>query len=122
MKKIFFYGNIKVYDKSSGIAKKVFSQIKSLRSMGYKVYYSGYIENGVDIYNNEKEIIKEKRYNEKLQLDNRKLRRWRLLKFVQEFINETSFQFNYSYLRFHFFDHAYLKLLKTLKKKNTKNI
>lgn len=117
MEKIFFYSNIAVYDQSIGITKKVKAQINAFKEMGYEVYYSGYLQNGVGIFDNNGNIIKEKGYPTKSSRLNRYLRRWSLIDIVSEFIKETDVKFNYGYLRFHFFDQSYLGLLKALKSK-----
>ena len=60
MKKLFFYGNIHVDDLSIGITKKVFSQIDTLKNLGFEVYYTGYLKNGVAIFNSNDELVKKK--------------------------------------------------------------
>lgn len=117
MEKIFFYANIMVGDLTIGITKKVFSQIANLRDMGYEVFYTGYTCDGVAIFNNNDEIIRKLSFSDRTKRINRFLRRWVLLKFASKFIEETEDKFKYGYLRFHFFDRAYLRLLKALKKK-----
>ncbi|MCA1041615.1 glycosyltransferase [Bacillus infantis] len=122
MEKIFFYSNIRVYDQTIGITKKVMTQINAFKEMGYEVYYSGYLQDGVGIFDINGSIIKKKKYPTKSSRLNRYLRRWSLLDIVTEFIKETHIQFNYGYLRFHFFDHSYLRLLKALKSKGLATI
>lgn len=122
MDRIFFYSNINIDDPSIGITKKVLSQIETLREMGYDVYYTGYIKEGVAVFNNLGEIVFKKGFPTKNIRVNRYLRRWTLLKLATEFIEKTQIKFKYGYLRFHFFDRSYLKLLKALKKKLICNI
>lgn len=119
MTKVFFYGNIFVNDESSGITKKVLSQVSTLRCMGYSVYFMGYTNDGVAVFNNDNEIVKHVKYWTKSKKMNRYLRRWNLLHTAKKFISDTNEEFKYAYLRFHFFDRAYLKLLHELKKSGT---
>lgn len=59
---IFFYANFRTYDFTLGITRKVFSEIASFRKIGYKVYYSGYLKDGVAIFDNESNIVLKKKY------------------------------------------------------------
>lgn len=122
MKKIFFYGNINADDYSFGITKKVFSQISTLQGIGYEVYYTGYTNEGVAIFNNQGKKVKEEKCWTRFRGVNRYLRRWHLLSVAQRFISENINMFDYAYLRFHFFDGKYIELLKRLKYSGTKII
>jgi glycosyltransferase involved in cell wall biosynthesis len=122
LNRIFFYGNINIDDRSIGITKKVLSQIATLRSMGYEVFYTGYTNEGVAIFNNNGDIVKSIKYWTKSDKLNRYLRRWNLLRIAKKYISETREVFDYAYLRFHFFDSAYLSLVKKLKKTGAKII
>lgn len=122
MKKLFFYGNIHVDDLSIGITKKVFSQIDTLKNLGFEVYYTGYLKNGVAIFNSNDELVKKNIYKNINKKINNYLRRWHLLSISNEFIKNSKITFDYSYLRFHFFDKYYLDLLKSLKKAGSKTI
>jgi len=122
MKKLFFYGNINIKDQSIGITRKVMSQIKTLRNMGFEVYYTGYDKNGVSIFNNKDEIVRFDKYWTASEKINRYLRRWNLLHTATKFVSESKVKFDYAYLRFHFFDQKYLNLLKKLNKEGAKVI
>ena len=67
MKNIFFYANIQTWDKFSGIRKKVMNQIDAFKELGYEVYYSGYLEDGIGIFKDNKILLKKKYFfkNEK---------------------------------------------------------
>ena len=122
MKKIFFYANFRTYDETVGITRKVREQINSFRKLGYDVYYSGYLKNGIAIFDNHDNIIFEKKYFFKNEKINHLLRRYLLLNFCKNFIKTTTIGFDIAYLRYHFFDSFYINLLKELKGKKIKNI
>ncbi len=117
MKKLFFYANFRVYDEKAGITRKVREQIQAFRKLGYQVFYSGYLKNGVAIFNDKDELIEEKKYLFKNEVINHILRRYLLLILCSSFISRTTINFTISYLRYHFFDMFYIQLLKELKRK-----
>lgn len=117
MKNLFFYGNVDISDQTSGISKKVNSQIEVIQNNGIDVFYTSYTPNGVAIMN-KGEIVKEKKYDTNNK-SFRYLRRWYLIQISIDFLSETNLNIELSYLRFHYFDRIYNKLLKTLKKNNT---
>lgn len=119
MENLFFYSNVTHYDQASGITKKVASQIETFRKFNYNVYYCGYTEDGVAIYDNNDKVIKKLEYDTNKKI-NRYLRRWFLIKLVTEFIDESSINFNVGYIRFHFFDKAFNKMMRTFKQNNAK--
>lgn len=120
MKSVFFYANIRTYDLTLGITRKVYSEIASFRKLGYSVTYSGYLRDGVAIFDNNDNIIRKVTYpfkNEKLV---HAIRRTLLMKLCIDFIKTTSAKFDFSYVRYHFFDRLYIKMLKELKLKSSK--
>lgn len=121
MKKIFFYSNIFKNDQSIGITKKVLGQIKTLRNLGYEVYYTSYGEDSLDIYDNEDNVCFSTKYKFKNKLK-RVYRRWDLINASENFLKQSKIQFEFGYIRFHFFDKSYNNLLKTLKKQGAKVI
>lgn len=121
MKKIFFYANIQTWDEFSGIRKKVMKQIDAFKELGYEVYYSGYLEDGIGIFKDNKILLK-KKYFLKNKKINHILRRYLLIMLCIQFFKKQKIQFKYSYLRYHYFDFLYLKLLKLMKKNGSKVI
>lgn len=119
MKKLFFYSNMRTYDETAGITRKVKEEIEAFSELKYNVYYSGYLENGIGIFNKDKLILFKKYFfkNEKI---NHILRRYMLIMFCIKFVSNKNFDI--AYLRYHFFDYLYLKLLKRLKKNGAKVI
>lgn len=116
-KNIFFLANIFPEDESIGITKKVISQIESLNKLGYNVkYYTGYTKKGVAIYNCEGKIIFEKKYKTDINFINRILRNQLLKKTAYQFFKRNNVDVDLCYMRFLYFDHNFLKLIRTLKK------
>jgi glycosyltransferase involved in cell wall biosynthesis len=116
MQNIFFYTNAKVYDLTAGITKKVNSQIKAFEKLGYNVVYSGYIEDGVAIFNSDGSIITKKTYPIKSSRIQRIIRRKLLITFCTDYLKKKKESFKLIYARYHFFDSSYLKMLKCAKK------
>lgn len=121
MKKIFFYANFRTYDNTVGITQKVKSQIKAFESLGYDVTYTGYLKDGVAIFNGG-EIIKCVKYPFKNERLNHLMRRFILLKVSKNFLLQSTVTFDFAYLRYHFFDAFYISLLKAIKSKGIKSV
>jgi hypothetical protein len=121
-KKIFFYANFRTYDLTLGITRKVYAEINAFRKQGYEVYYSGYLSDGVAIFNNNDEIVLKKKYLFKCEAINHILRRSMLMGLCVKYLSKNDEIFNFSYARYHFFDYKYIKLLKTLKQHSKKVI
>lgn len=121
-KTIFFYTNFRSYDYTLGITRKVYSEINAFRKQGYEVYYSGYVADGVAIFNNRDEVVAKTRYLLKSGIINHVLRRKMIMELCVDFMKKYSGHFEFSYVRYHFFDREYIKLLKALKNKSRKVI
>lgn len=119
MKRVFFYSNININEKSSGIRGKVLNQVSALEKLGYDVYYSAYTSDSVMILNKNKKI-KEKKFPTKNTKINKLIRRFFLIDFCTKYLNYTSDYYDFSYVRFHYFDPYFNKMLKELKKKSKK--
>lgn len=122
MKKMFFYANFRVYDETVGITQKVKKQIEAFQELGYDVIYSGYLEDGVAIFDNTGNILVKKKYFLKNGKINHILRRYMLLLLCKDYFLKNDVELELSYLRYHFFDSFYINLLKVLKKKSKKVI
>jgi len=122
MKKMFFYANFRVYDETVGITQKVKKQIEAFQELGYDVIYSGYLEDGVAIFDNTGNILVKKKYFLKNGKINHILRRYMLLLLCKDYFLKNDVELEFSYLRYHFFDSFYINLLKVLKKKSKKVI
>ena len=122
MKKMFFYANFRVYDETVGITQKVKKQIEAFQELGYEVIYSGYLEDGVAIFDNAGNIIVKKGYFFKNGKINHILRRYMLLLLCKDYFSKNEIKLDFSYLRYHFFDSFYINLLKVLNKRSKKVI
>ena len=111
MKHIFFYTNIRTWDYTLGITRKVYSEIESFKRLRYNVTYSGYLEDGVAIFDSNHDIIISKKYRVKNDLINHILRRSMILKLCISYLKTQSIIYSFSYVRYHFFDKLYIKLL-----------
>lgn len=116
MKKVFFYSNHREYDQTIGITQKVHGEISAIQSLGYNVTYSAYIENGAAVYDNEGKMLFNKCFKIHNSFLRRVLRRWILINCCLEFLEKENTKYDFAYLRFHFFDNSYNRLLKSFKK------
>lgn len=114
MKNLFFYSNHFEDDKTIGITQKVHGELSAFRELGYNVTYSAYTKNGVAIFDNDGEQIFSMNYKFNNSRINRVMRRNLLIKCCCRFLG-NDICYDYAYLRFHFFDRLYNKLLKQLK-------
>ena len=104
MKKMFFYANFRVYDETVGITQKVKKQIEAFQELGYDVIYSGYLEDGVAIFDNTGNILVKKKYFLKNGKINHILRRYMLLLLCKDYFLKNDVELEFSYLRYHFLD------------------
>lgn len=119
MKKIFFLSNIYLDDISVGITKKVLAQIDAFNSNSINVeFFSGYVNDGVVIYNSNQEIVyKEKfRFNNKLYI--KAFKNQILKKATYNFLKLHKDDIDGVYMRYIYFDYKYYKILKLMKKNN----
>lgn len=115
MKDIFFYANIRTYDFTLGITRKVFLEIEAFRKQGYRVTYTGYLSDGVAIFDNNNNVILKKEYPIKKERISHLIRRTLLMNLCMEFLKTNENHYNFSYVRYHFFDRTYVNLLANLK-------
>ncbi len=121
-KRLFLFSNIFPEDKTSGITKKVFSQIRSWELLGYDVmYYTGYTDRGAAVFDKSGNILTLKPYISKYPLLNR-LNRNQLLKCVAaEFLGlQEDDYFDICYIRYLYFDFNFINLLKNARKSSKK--
>lgn len=121
-KTIFLYMNFFKDDDSIGITKKIKSQIRAMREMGLKVYYTSYVEDGAVVMDNSDSEVYKKKFAFSSSIYQRYDRRFLLIATAREFVEKTNVAFDIGYLRWHTFDKAFLNLLKTLKEKEVVNI
>ena len=120
MKRLFFYANFRTYDMTLGITRKVYLEIKAFQKLGYDVTYSGYTKTGVAIFDNSHNVIIEEKYRLSSPKIQHAIRRWKLMWLCTSFVKRTDVYFDLSYIRYHFFDRTFLKMLKSLKESSRK--
>lgn len=120
MKNIFFYANFKTFDNTFGITRKVYAQINAFRELGYSVTYCGYLKDGVAVFDDSDGIVMYKKYPIKNKKIQHLIRRRMLINICIEYLSNQIEQFDFSYVRYHFFDSIYVKLLEKLKTKSSK--
>ena len=116
MKSIFFYANFRTWDYTLGITRKVFCEIEAFKQLGYQVTYTGYLEDGVGIFDNEGNIVLFKKYPVGNKTIQHVIRRRMILKLAVKYLRNTGVSYEFGYSRYHFFDNTYLDFLKELKK------
>lgn len=115
MNDVFFYANIRTYDLTLGITRKVYQEILAFKRLGYSVTFSGYTNNGVAIFDTNFNVIKERPFYIKNPKIQHIIRRWKLINLCIDYIKEKKEKYAFSYVRYHFFDKAFIRLLKILK-------
>ena len=120
MKRIFFYANIRTYDFTLGITRKVYAEIDAFRKQGYEVYYSGYLEDGVAIFDNDDKIIKRRKFWIADERISHLTRRGKIMNLCIDYMKEYDGLFSFSYARYHFFDRKYVALLNAMNEKSEK--
>lgn len=115
MNDIFFYANIRTKDFTLGITRKVFLEIEAFRKQGFIVTYSGYLPDGVAIFDNNNNVILKKEYPIKNEVLSHLIRRTLLMNLCIEFLKRHGIRYKFSYVRYHFFDKTYVRLLAALK-------
>ncbi len=111
MEKIFFFANFFPEDFTRGITKKVWAQMYALKELGYEVtYYTGYLEDGVAVFDSDGKVVKKKKYS--LKKINHIYRNQILKKTAAEFIKTNGCHIDIVYARYLFFDANYIRMLK----------
>ena len=121
-KRLFLYVNFVKDDKSIGITKKIYAQIRTLRRTGLEVYYTSYVDDGAVILDNSDNVVYKQAYKFNWPPYKRYYRRFLLISTATKFIANSNLSFDYGYLRWHTFDKPYLRMLKALKNKGATNI
>jgi glycosyltransferase involved in cell wall biosynthesis len=120
MKKLFFYTNMKYSETSAGITKKVRSQVQAFRELGYEVHYTAYGDDQLLLLDSNGNVISSKNFAFRNLKIRRYTRRYELILFS---INEIKKRkYDLSYLRYHFFDSWFYRLLRQCRKVSGKVI
>lgn len=118
-KDVFMVVNYEKNNHAIGITKKIFGQIEAMKKLGYHVFYTAYVEGGIEISDaNTGEIICFNKYftsNKKVQ---HAIRRFLLLIIAKKYIVERKETLKAVYIRYLYFDGPMLGLLKSIKRKH----
>lgn len=115
------FANYTPSDKSIGITKKITSEIKTLRSFGYEVFYTAYEKEGVVIYDNNDYIV----FRRKFPFKSKKLNqiiRYFWLEYVSKKYLEKNNSFTIGYIRLGPPNFIFFKILDLLKNGGAKII
>lgn len=122
MAAVFMLVNYTPGDLSIGITKKISAQIRALSNLGYDVYYTAYIKNGVAVYNQDSIIQVRKEHRLRSKTLQGMFRYDLLLKCADEFVRKSDIKFELCYGRISAPTHRYIGFLDTLHKAGTKVI
>ena len=115
---IFMAVNFYKDDKSVGVTKKLISTINAFRRKGCIVYYTAYGGNGIDIYDDNDNIVFHKEYGVKNEHAKSIVHRFTLLIAARRFLEKTDIHFDVLFSRWLGFDLFYIEMLKVAKKKH----
>jgi hypothetical protein len=107
---------MKIDDKSAGITKKVNSQVEAFHDLGHEVNYTAYGKDALLLLDEKGNIISAKKYLTNNLKVRRLTRRYELIEFSICLLKNNSYDL--SYLRYHFFDGWFYRLLKECRKKS----
>ncbi len=119
---IFMVVNFTPSDDSIGVTKKLKGTIDAFRKKGHAVFYTAYGENGIQVFDNNDQLIYEKKYlfkNEKLRAISR---RFELLSVANSYLKNFEPKVDIAFLRWLGFDIPYIALLKTIKKRKKSHV
>ena len=115
-KKLFFWTNYYIEHSEIGTTAKIISEVETLRSMGFQVYYTAYLDDGVAIYDNDDKQVEYTRFLTKNSMFLKAFQKDYLVKIARKYIRNHVF--DYYMLRINYIGHAYYKMLKEMKAQN----
>ncbi len=113
-KSIFFWTNYYYNHPEIGTTPKILSEIKTLRKMGFSVYYTAYLDDGVGVFDNQDEIILKKSFIIRNKFYLKAFRKDYLINIARQFIKYN--KFDYFLLRINSISNSYYRMLKEMKK------
>ena len=113
-KKLFFWTNYYIEHPEIGTTPKVKSEIDTLREMGFEVYYTANLDNGVAVYDNNDQQVMFKNFLTTNSLFLTAFRREYLTSIARKFIKSNNFDF--FMLRINCINKSYFKMLKEMKR------
>ena len=112
--KIFFWTNYYIEHPEVGTTAKIRSEVQTLRSMGYEVTYTAYLDNGVAVYDNSDKQVSYKKFILQNPLFLKAFRRSYLTSISRRFIRDNTFDI--CILRINSINNSYYNMLKEMKK------
>lgn len=112
--KIFFWTNYYIEHPEVGTTAKIRSEVQTLRSMGYEVTYTAYLDNGVAVYDNSDIQVSYKKFISQNSLFLKAFRRSYLTSISRRFLRDHTFDF--CILRINSINNSYYNMLKEMKK------
>lgn len=117
MARLFFWTNYYMELPDVGTTEKIRNEIKTLRVLGFNVYYTAYVRDGVAIYDDNDKQVEYLRFH----LTNSKLigvfRKDYLVRISRDFLEKEKFDF--FLLRINYFSHKYMQMLREMKRQNS---
>lgn len=112
--KIFFWTNYYIEHPEVGTTAKIQSEVQTLRSMGYEVTYTAYLDNGVAVYDNSDKQVSYKKFISQNSLFLKAFRRSYLTSISRKFLRDTAFDI--CVLRINSINNSYYSMLREMKK------
>lgn len=113
MSTVFFWTNYYMEHPEVGTTSKIKAEIETLRKMGYKVYYTAYVTDGVAIFDNaDREVVRKKVNNHIAIISKVKLTN-SLVAVANEYLKKNKFDF--CLVRLNVFTKKYVRMLKQMK-------
>jgi hypothetical protein len=113
MKRIFLWINYYKEHPEVGTTPKVMAEIETLRSFGFEVTYTAYLDNGVAIYDNEDRQVAFHKYFCRNSYFLAAFRREYLTGIARKYLRENTF--DYFLLRINCINRSYFKMLQEMK-------
>lgn len=112
--KLFFWTNFYKELSYIGTTAKIKAEIETLRRMGYSVYYTAYLSDGVAIFDNNDQLVVRKKFLFKSSIFLKVFRRRYLIDIARAYLRSN--QFDSFLLRLNIIDNNYWKLLKEMRR------
>jgi hypothetical protein len=116
---VFFFTNMWPQDLTRGITKKVYAQMDAMSEIGHPVkYYTGYTNDGAAVFDQDGNVLYEKKIPGKFGIIKRVVRNYVLKIVAGDFLNEGVDDIDIVYIRYLFFDPFSIRLFRNAKKNN----
>lgn len=117
MKTLFFWTNYYIEHPEVGTTAKVISEIETLRSLGFAVTYTAYLDDGVAVYDNNDQQVCYKQFFTTNKLYLKAFQKDYLVNIARKYLKNH--KFDYCLLRINYIGKGYYKMLKEMKAKGS---